>query len=534
MAVKKRPTGDELSGLLLEGHFGQNPSDLPMTDPVTIVQMVLKLDDIKAYDRNPRREINPAYDSIKESILNQRGLNNPFTITRRPGDDHFMVESGGNTRLKILRELYQETQDEVFNQIQCLFVPWKSEANVLTAHLIENEMRGDMTLIDKAYAVRELKRQLEEDQDTSLSRSAFVRRTNDMGYSLSRRVLQRFEYALELDQYIPNTLRKGLGAHKIDGIKTTENAYRKFCHSKTDQFASLFAHIMSEHDADNWDFEAVRRDLDQQLSVIIKSAPHQLRLEVDAILFNQSFAETDLKNINGDQNDPISDSELPIVKSDANDVDLLDNSDTKNTSNPTTKTSQAPSKSKSQPQIPPEQSSADASSQTHELALDSFISPKLNEAPQQSAEPDLKSLHSRSNVLATRIAQSIQMQHLIIPIQRGLGFIIEKPDGAFKTQISWGLWWLLMGIAEQSVTEERVLCWQDTELFQLYADHDDTALNELIGDPPSLQLFPYEVLQNQTLLSDQVFNDIFRLIETCRLIRRHFPAEQLWPAPNQP
>ncbi len=62
-----------------------------------------------------------------------------------------MVESGGNTRLAILNELYLETGDEAFNTVHCLFVPWKSEAAVLSAHLIENEMRGDMTLIVRRY-----------------------------------------------------------------------------------------------------------------------------------------------------------------------------------------------------------------------------------------------------------------------------------------------------------------------------------------------------------------------------------------------
>jgi len=48
-----------------------------------------------------------------------------------------MVESGGNTRLKILKELYKETADEAFNTVHCLFIPWKSESTILTAHLIE-------------------------------------------------------------------------------------------------------------------------------------------------------------------------------------------------------------------------------------------------------------------------------------------------------------------------------------------------------------------------------------------------------------
>jgi ParB family protein of integrating conjugative element (PFGI_1 class) len=143
--VKKRPSSEDVKNLLLEGNFGLSTDDaLPLTDPISTTQMVLKLEDIKPYDKNPRRERNPEYEKIKASIRSKKQLNNNFNVTRRPGDDLLMVESGGNTRLSILKELYKETADEAFNTVHCLFVPWTSESSILTAHLIENEMRGDM------------------------------------------------------------------------------------------------------------------------------------------------------------------------------------------------------------------------------------------------------------------------------------------------------------------------------------------------------------------------------------------------------
>ena len=107
------------------------------------------------YDRNPRRTINPRYDEIKVAIRAAGKLNNPLSVTRRPGATLYMVESGGNTRLQILHELWQETNDETFYKTDCLIVPWQSESHVLSAHLIENELRGEMTLIDKALALKE-------------------------------------------------------------------------------------------------------------------------------------------------------------------------------------------------------------------------------------------------------------------------------------------------------------------------------------------------------------------------------------------
>ena len=48
--------------------------------------MRVTIDQIKEYDRNPRRERNEAYDLIKLS-LRQRGFRGSLPITRRPGED---------------------------------------------------------------------------------------------------------------------------------------------------------------------------------------------------------------------------------------------------------------------------------------------------------------------------------------------------------------------------------------------------------------------------------------------------------------
>ena len=113
MSSKHRPSDEKLGQLLKAPHFGKG-GELPRADPVAPTPMLLTLAQIRPYDRNPRRERNPRYDEIKDSIRAQGGLNNPLTVTRRPGAEHYMVESGGNTRLGILNELHKETGDETF------------------------------------------------------------------------------------------------------------------------------------------------------------------------------------------------------------------------------------------------------------------------------------------------------------------------------------------------------------------------------------------------------------------------------------
>ena len=495
----KRPNQDQLKDLLLEGDFKSDTDerDLAATDPLMPVQLLLTLAQIKTYDHNPRRERNPAYDDIKDSIRDQRGLNNPFTVTQRPGEDRYMIQSGGNTRLAILNELYVETGDEAFNTVHCLYVPWQSEAAVLSAHLIENELRGEMALIDKAYAVRELQHQLESEFRQSFSRTELCKRIKALGYSLSRRHLIRFEYALELDQLIPNTLRNGLGANRIDVIKNTEKAYKRVCQDKSEQFAALFAHTLSSFDDEQWDFDAVRRELDKQLAPLLNIGANRLRLEIDALLFNQSAIDDDWPDDPGRLPDDVSaksPSHSHNQDESAHDIPQTDNR---------------------QLQIPREPQQHDSSSV----------------ASYQLKQPaNIQTLYEQTYGLAKRIAASIQLEASVLPISQGLGFIVEKPAAAFTAHDAWGVWWLLLGISEQIVSPERFPLWQQTALYRLYQIEDAAELQRLVGPAPSLSHYPHEVLQNADIVNDPVFADICQLIETCRLIRQQYSNTQLWPA----
>ena len=86
-----------------------------------------------------------------------------LVITQRPGAADYIVHSGGNTRLLILKELFEETGDERFSRIQCVFRPWSRESDVLLAHLRENDLRGSLTFIDKARAVLDARHLFAED-----------------------------------------------------------------------------------------------------------------------------------------------------------------------------------------------------------------------------------------------------------------------------------------------------------------------------------------------------------------------------------
>ena len=91
------------------GNPGNNARDLPVGPDARGArdqsehQIELTVDDIRPYENNPRRSLNVKFDDIKESIRTS-GLRSPLTVTRRPGESHFIIEAGGNTRLLALRQ----------------------------------------------------------------------------------------------------------------------------------------------------------------------------------------------------------------------------------------------------------------------------------------------------------------------------------------------------------------------------------------------------------------------------------------------
>lgn len=179
------------------GNPGNKSKDLPaQADPLHDCQIELAVDDIWPYENNPRRVSNTRFAQIKESIR-ATGIHNPLTVTRRPGEAHFIVEAGGNTRLLAIQQLWAETRDARFRRLMVLFRPWRSESHVLTAHLIENELRGEMTFWDKANGVVALKARLETEQGHALSLRQLDEAMKARGLSVNTATLAHYLFATE-------------------------------------------------------------------------------------------------------------------------------------------------------------------------------------------------------------------------------------------------------------------------------------------------------------------------------------------------
>ena len=122
--------------------------DMPGIHPVQI-------ENIRPYRNNPRKEVNPEWESIKAHILAELALGHPpqpLTVSRRPDAERQLVEvdAGGNTRLAIYHEIWAETKHPLLETLFVVYRTWTSEPQVLANHLGENTQHGAMSYWDLA------------------------------------------------------------------------------------------------------------------------------------------------------------------------------------------------------------------------------------------------------------------------------------------------------------------------------------------------------------------------------------------------
>jgi hypothetical protein len=190
--------------------------------------IVLDINVIEVSHMNPRQTRGEHYDSTKESIRNI-GLLQMLTVTKVPGQEHFSLYNGGNTRLAILQELYQEylaagedDKAEAIRMQQCRYVPYTDDLDVLVKHMAENEERSEMTYIDKARAVFQIRelylKQNGEETVTARELSDFI---NSLGWTrVNHRIFTDLYFALDsLETVIPLALNAGMGKLKIQQIR---------------------------------------------------------------------------------------------------------------------------------------------------------------------------------------------------------------------------------------------------------------------------------------------------------------------------
>jgi ParB family protein of integrating conjugative element (PFGI_1 class) len=308
-------TSQDMAGKLLAAGFERSgPTATALSDPIADTPMVVTLDQLRPYDHDPRKKRNPAYDEIKASIR-ERGLDAAPAITRRPGEDYYIIRNGGNTRLAILRELWSETKDEQFFRIACLFRPWprRGEVVMLTGHLAENELRGGLTFLERALGVETAREFYEQESSTALSQSELARRLAADGFPVQQSHISRMNDAVRyLLPAIPTLLYGGLGRHQVERLSVTRKAcmfaWERYAKGRTlvQDFDDFFQEVLSQFDtqADEFAPQRVQDELIGQMSEL-------LSIDYDVLALDLTESESRHRALVSDPTPPSAPPALP-------------------------------------------------------------------------------------------------------------------------------------------------------------------------------------------------------------------------------
>ena len=259
--------------------------------PANECPITVGVNEVRTYEENPRRMRNPRFDEIKESIRSG-GIRTPLTVTRRPGQDHYITEAGGNTRLLATQELWAETGDPRFERITVLFRPWRSESHVLSAHLIENDLRGDMGFWDKAIGIAALKAKLETEQRRTLSMRQLDDELRALGLTVSLSTLTHCLFATTRLRVLGEGIRELTGLH-VRQLQPRLNLLKRYAQmrggsSEAELYARVFEPVFVRHVArwekeERFDAEALCRDCDDALAEHLGERVEKLRLLLEIL-----------------------------------------------------------------------------------------------------------------------------------------------------------------------------------------------------------------------------------------------------------
>jgi ParB-like chromosome segregation protein Spo0J len=188
--ARKRFTADEIAAKLNRG----NPVSASTNVSVgSIIRLSARR--VRPYEHNPRTITNAKYAEMKESIR-ASGVQQIVTITKRPQQDFYITARGGNTRLSILHDLFTETQDPRFDDVDFILMPYVSERHLLASHLVENNQRSDLCFWDNARSILNLCDQIERDHGRALSLRDLSEALKADGVSASYTWLAIYRFAI--------------------------------------------------------------------------------------------------------------------------------------------------------------------------------------------------------------------------------------------------------------------------------------------------------------------------------------------------
>lgn len=509
-------------------------TELKAQDPMTRMPMIASVLDIAPYNKNPRKHTNESYAEIKDSIR-QKGLEQPFTITRRPGDEKLMTKAGGNTRLQILQELYAETGDEKYLKVHLVYEPWVSEADTLISHLTENDLRGNLILIDRAQGVREAQNYLEEERGLKLSSRELSAALAQQGYSIGHTALNILIYAIDrLYPFMPEALDAGMGKSAVEKIRKFENQCKE-AWSEMGQDPALidavFEASLKQADAPEWYF-------DDLVKMFIENTSDATGEKVSVVEFYVHRAISAKK--------PLTKDELDAFK--AINPEFEPSEQAKSVGSDSSNKEVTESKPKSSTAI-----SGDIESESEEEDLsisnavpfasdmeeDEIDEAVVDEDTESDEKYTLTDLRAKAIMLACDVAHEAHIEDLIIKVDDGFGWIladipqhIHFPNGFVDTDPAFKkIWTTWFGLFQMSGCTDPVF----SKVIAKHIPEEKNDLRFLLeGDWDKLsehgQYISTAAVQTDFLLSTDLLDTVVALLKTHRHIKRLSQAlvKPLW------
>lgn len=519
---KKPLSTEELRGQLFLGTFARQGGLPAPGDPAVETPLPnLDITRIKLYEDNPRRERNASYDELKESIRVD-GLKQSLIVTRRPGDELYMVEYGGNTRLQIMKELAAETQDPRYTRTNVIFRPWVSESYVLMNHLDENDLRAPLIFIDKAQAYLKLKQKIEAERGTQLSQREYIAFLEDHGRKLSRTDLIRMNFAAnELSSLTPEALRSGLGPKVIDRIKRLQSDYasywaQRFPDRALDEFDHLFQDTLRRNDSFEFDVDGVRDALDEAVSEHCAISLRELRMEIDAMARGIAIdlPPDDLANTPEGVLRPTSN----IVSSPefVGHREAAGAAATTHTGSPPPLPTPAPAQTTRIYTTPPSTPSTLPRDEPAAISNDAEDDPAT-----------MESLRASNHAVAAQLAQRFDLDECVTSARIGLGFLVDLPPRAIQPgdhpqdEIRSWVWWLLISASEQAINLDRLnLLPLGNRMRTLAINGQYPAIEAIVGTTPTMASIYFKVLNDPFVHeSEELFRALFALGSNARQMR---------------
>lgn len=485
---------------------------------------VLEVSRVHAYEHNPRRGRNPEYDRIKASIRAD-GLGQPLVVTQRPGEVDYIVHAGGNTRLKILTELFEESGDRRFATVPCVIRPWRGEADVMLAHLRENDLRGELTFLDKALAISRVEQFVQEEVGEIPTQARLAEILQQCGYGLSQGLLSQMAYAVErLKPLLPQALASGIGRPQVARIRALDRAARaiwlELGVDAEAEYDQVFETLCRRYDAADWDIANLRRALEAEIAERAEISIHSVSLDIDA-------------RVAGRQ------SSLPTMPTTAEVGEPGHERDQRKRTSAAPGSACTPAVSEAV-DTPPSNRAGDNVAAPSASARPAPESPASDHgdatpvvAPNTPTRTDLKSLRARLWTLASRLAQRNGLSELVQPLSgQGLGFVLQDvPDPALVDQLDEDalaqvsmVWWYLAACAELTVAPLDALLPalpEGSVLRRALVDQDAGLLFASVWtlDPGHMG---YRLWHR---LDDRDWQDLLSLMDTYRTLRQSAAAD---------